>query len=345
MMDIDGRRLDHKTLEEIRIRAVLRVEAGESPEVVIKALGFSRSCIYVWIAKYREGGLEALRAKPILGRKSKLNGKQLQKLFRIITTKDPLQFKFTFALWTRDIVRQLIKSEFNVRLSDVSVGRLLRKIGLTPQRPLFRAYQQDKEKVKKWKNEEYPEIKKQANKCGATIYFLDEASVRSDYHSGTTWGRKGKTPIVKTTGARYSMNMISAITESGKMRFMTVNGTLNSEKFISFLKRLIHNSSKPIFLILDNHSVHKSKKVKDFLKSQNGEIRLYFLPGYSPELNPDEWVWNHLKNHSIGRSKISGAENLRKKVIKFLKRLQRLPKLISNFFKAPDLDYIHYDNC
>ena len=151
MRSLDGRKLDHKTLEELRIRAVLRVEEGESPETVIASLGLTRPRIYEWLAAYREGGLDALKAKPIPGRPRKLSGKDLQKLYRIITTKNPLQLKFSFALWTRSMVREVIREKFGVRLSDVSVGRLLRKLGLSPQKPLHRAYQQDAEAVEEWK--------------------------------------------------------------------------------------------------------------------------------------------------------------------------------------------------
>ena len=274
----------------------------------MKTLGFHRSAIYQWLAKYREGGEEALRTKRITGRPLKLNGQQLKQIYDIVTMKNPLQLQFEFALWTRSMVRVLIREKFAVRLSDVSVGRLLRKLGLSPQKPLRRAYQQDQEKVNRWLQEEYPEIRKLAKKEGATIYFGDEAGVRSDYHSGTTWGIRGKTPVVKTTGARFGLNLISAVSAKGQMRFMTVDGRMNSDKFIIFLNRLIHNQEKPIFLIVDGHPSHKSGKVQKHIASTNGKLRLFFLPPYSPELNPDELVWNHLKNHHIGRKSIKGVK-------------------------------------
>ncbi|MBF0459692.1 MAG: IS630 family transposase [Nitrospirae bacterium] len=210
MRELDGRKLDHKTLEEIRIRAVKRVEAGESPEVVIKAIGFTRGIIYSWLSKYREGGVEALKAKRLFGRVPKLTGWQLKWIYETIIDKNPMQLKFQFALWTRWMIKELIKDKFKVNLSEVSVGRLLRNLGLSPQRPLRRAYQQDKEKVKKWLEEDYPEIKRLAKAAEAEIYFGDEAHVRSDYHSGTTWAPVGDTPVIETTGARYSINMLSA---------------------------------------------------------------------------------------------------------------------------------------
>lgn len=339
MNEFDGRRLSHKVREEIRIRAVKRVEAGESPEDVVKALGFHRSRIYEWLAAYREGGIEALRTRPIPGRPRKLNGKQLKRIYDLVTRKNPLQLQFEFALWTRGMVRELIRREFGVKVSNASVGRLLRKLGLTPQRPVRRAYQQDQEAVERWKTEEYPKIQKLAKKEGATIYFADEATVRSDYHSGTTWAPKGKTPVVEATGARFKINLISAVSAKGLMRFMTVEGRLTSPLFITFLKRLIHNAEKPIFVIIDRHPVHRSAAVRDYVESTEGKLRLFFLPSYSPDLNPDELVWNHLKRHKVGKSDFRGPNQMKAVVMRYLRSLQRMPAIIRGFFKAPTVRY------
>jgi len=337
--DFDGRRLDHKTREQIRIRSVKLIEAGQSPEQIAKSLGYHRSAIYQWLSKYREGGLDALRTRPIKGRPLKLNGRQLKKVYDTVTNKNPLQLRFAFALWTREMVRELILELFGVKLSVVSVGRLLKKLGLTAQRPLRRAYQKDPEKVEKWLNEEYPAIKALAKSEKATIFFGDEAGVRSDYHSGTTWAPKGQTPVVETTGARFGVNLVSAISAQGHLRFMTISGRLNSDTFIEFLKRLIHNAPNPIFLIIDGHPTHRSGKVKEFVHSTDGRLRLFYLPPYSPELNPDELVWNLLKNHRIGRCTIKSRNDLQMKVLSFLRSLQKSPKIIMNFFRNP---YIRY---
>ena len=340
MKEFDGRRLGHKTREQIRIRAVQQIEQGESPEIVARGLGFHRSCVYDWVAKYREGGLEALRTKPIAGRPGKLSGRHLQKLYGIITSKSPLQLKFQFALWTRSMIRELIRDEFKVRLSDVSVGRLLRKLGLSPQKPLLRAYQQDPQRVERWKSEEYPSIKKLAKQVGATIYFADESAVRSDYHSGTTWAPVGKTPVIGTTGARFRVNLISAISAQGALRFMVTKERLTAEVFVDFLKRLLHGADAPTFLILDAHPVHRSAKVRRFVASTNGQLRLFFLPPYSPELNPDELVWNHLKRHRVGKTAIAGPDDLKRKVISFLHSLQKLTTVLRAFFHERHVRYV-----
>lgn len=336
---MDGRTLSHKTREEIRIRAVQQVEAGQSPEAVIDALGFHRSCIYEWLAKYREGGIEALRTKRIPGRPPKLQGKHLRKIYDLITLKNPLQLKFDFALWTRAMVRELIRREFDVRLSEVSVGRLLRKLGLSPQKPLRRAYQQDADAVNAWKKEEYPKIQQLARNEGATIFFGDEASVRSDYHSGRTWSPRGKTPIVEATGARFSLNLVSAISAQGALRFMTFDGRMDSAKFVEFLERLLHGAESPIFLIVDRHPVHRSGKVRQFVESTEGKLRLFFLPSYSPELNPDEQVWNHVKSHKLGRKVIKGPNQLKREILRCLHSLQKMPTKIYGFFRHPETRY------
>lgn len=337
---MDGRKISHEAREEIRIRAVMRVEAGESPEDVIRTLGFHRSCIYEWLARYRENGIEGLRYQKIPGAKPKLSGPQLKKLYRIVSDKNPLQLKFEFALWTRDMVGELIWREFGVRLGLTTVGRLLRKLGLSPQRPLRRAYQQDSASVERWKTEEFPAIQAAARKDKATIYFGDEAGIRSDYHSGTTWAPVGKTPVIKATGARFSLNLVSAISSKGKMRFMIVDGRMNAGKFIVFLKRLIHDSPRPVYLIVDRHPVHRSAKVRKFVESTDGKLKLFFLPSYSPELNPDEQVWNQVKRHRVGKSTPGGPDQFKAIVLRALRSLQRFPHKVRGFFRHPETKYI-----
>jgi transposase len=246
----DGRKLDHKTLEQLRIRAVGQIEQGANPADIAAALGMTRAAVYAWLAKYRGGGLDALKARPVPGRAPKLSGAQLARLYLLVVGNDPRQLRFVFALWTRAMVRELIRREFGVRLSEVSVGRLLRKLGLSPQRPLYRAWQQNPEAVARWKVEAYPTIRAQAAEVGATIYFADEAGVRSDYHAGTTWAPVGQTPVVAATGERFVVNLISAVTAKGALRFAAYDGNLNGPVFIDFCRRLLDDSPGPVFLVL-----------------------------------------------------------------------------------------------
>jgi transposase len=340
MRDNDGRKLDHHTLEVLRMRAVAQVEAGAHPEDVALTLGLHRKTVYGWLAKYREGGKDALRAKAVPGRPPKLLGEQVARLFALIVGRDPRQMSFEFALWTREMVRVVIRREFGVALSVVSVGRLLRTMGLSPQRPLHRAYEQNPEAVVRWKTEEYPAIRAQAAQEGAAIYFADEAGIRSDYHSGTTWSPVGTTPVVHNTGKRYSVNMISAVTAQGALRFTVHEGTVNAAVFIDFCKRLLHDTSGPVYLIVDGHPAHRAKATTTFVASTDGRLRLIFLPGYSPELNPDEWVWKNVKHDRIGKAGVISKHDLKTKATGALRRLQKLPAVVRAFFADPHLRYI-----
>lgn len=340
MRDNDGRKLDHKTLEALRIRAVRQIEDGAHPVAVAEAIGMRRSTVYGWLAKYREGGEDALKAKPVPGRPPKLGARELERLYTMIVGVDPRQLQFDFALWTRDMVREVIRREFGVRLSAVSVGRLLRKMGLSPQRPVWLATQQCPDAVEAWKTETFPQIRAQAAATGGTVWFADEAGVRSDYHAGTSWAPVGKTPVVASTGARHSVNMISAIAPDGSLRFATYTGRFTSTEFIDFCKRLLNDANGPVYLVVDGHPTHRSKATKEFVASTGGRLNLYHLPGYSPQLNPDEWVWNNVKAAKIGRAGITSQHDLRAKAVSALRRLQKMPHLVRGFFRDPNLAYI-----
>lgn len=335
----DGRKLSPKTLEEIRTRAVQRVQDGESPETVIQTLGFSRACIYNWLARYRAGGWHGLKTGNRSGRPKKLTGDHLAWIYRSVVDKDPLQLKFSFALWTRAMIGVLIKRQFGIKLSDASVGRLLHQLGLSCQKPLFRAYQKNPQAVTQWKQTIFPEIRKKAKKVGATIYFQDESGIRSDFHSGTTWAPKGQTPVIEVTGARFSLNMMGAISTRGQLRFMVIKGGVSAEHTCDFLNRLMHHADKPVFLIWDGHPTHRSKKVKECVASFDGKLEVYTLPSYSPELNPVEQVWNNVKNHGVGRKKLFGPDQMKSLVLGQLRRLQKLTAIVRSFFRHPECAY------
>jgi len=341
MRDDDGRKLSHKTLEEMRLRAVQQVQGGARPDDVAAGLGLNRSTVYMWVAAHRSGGREALKAKPVPGRPPKLSAAQLEELYRIIAGKNPSQLEFEFELWTRDLVRQVIRRKFGVALSVVSVGRWLRAMGLSPQKPLHRAYQANPEAVQAWKKEQYPAIHARAKAEGGTIYFLDEASVRSDYRTGTTWAPVGQTPVVKATGARFSVNMISAIAPAGQMRFAVVEGTLDAAKLLGFLDSLLHDTPGKAFLVVDGHPVHRSRAVKELgFATTDGRLELFDLPSYSPQLNPDEWVWKNVKHDRVGKRAVTGPDQLKQLALDALNRLQNTPSLVRAFFHDPHLAYI-----
>lgn len=342
MRKTDGRKLDHKTLEALRIRTVQQVQAGASPEVQAQALGLRRSTIYNWLALYRAGGWDALKAKPLAGRPKKITGAQLAWLYKTVTGSNPLQHRFEFALWTRQMIGILLWEQFRLKLSLSSVGRLLAQLGLTCQRPLFRASEQDELRVRRWRDNDYPLIRTLAREAHADILFLDESSIRTDYHSGTTWAKRGATPVVRSAAKRDKVNMISAISPRGQMRFMVFEGKLDAPQFIEFLQRLSTGAARAVFLIVDGHPVHKSRAVQAWLKDVNADqvrLRLFFLPPYSPELNPDELVWNHVKHHGVGRAAYSADQQLRRLVYRRLFSLQRRPAIIRSFFQHPETQY------
>ena len=340
-MRVDGRKVSHAKLEETRFEAVRRVQAGEAPTAVARDMGLYTNRIFIWLAAYRNGGWDALRSRKAMGRPKRLAAKQIRWLYDTVTTKNPLQFKLPFALWTRAQIRALVAQRFSVKLSLVSVGRLLAQEGLTCQRPLFRAYQQDRSLVERWLKEEYPKIRTRAKRENAEIFFEDESGVRSDFHSGTTWAPKGQAPVVRATGRRFSLNTISAISARGELRFMVVRGGVGAEVFITFLKRLVHGERRPIYLIVNGQPSHRAKKVKSYVESLKGKLRLFFLPPYSPELNPDDLVWNDVKNNGVGCTLMHGPADLLRVVVDRLRCLQKTPEHGRSFFRHPETRYAY----
>ena len=339
LMKSDARALNHSTLTELRKRGVAAVQSGESPTQVAAALGVNLRTLFRWLAQYRRGGWGQLDARKRGGRPPKLDGRALRWIYNTVVNKNPQQLNFPFALWTAAMVRTLIAERFNIDLSHSSVCRLLNQLGLTAQRPLWRAYQQSPETVKRWLETDYPSIRRRAKRAGAQIFFADEAGVRSDYHSGTTWGKRGQTPVVSSTGARFGANLISAISAQGELRFMLTKGRVNAAVFIQFLRRLLVNATKPIFLIVDGHPTHRAKSVAKFVAEQADMLELFFLPPYSPELNPDEYVWNDLKSQCTGRKVINSLTQLRQMIVSHMRQLQKLPMLVRSFFHAPTTRY------
>jgi transposase len=336
-MAIKGRR---STPEE-RLRAVQLLKEGNEAELVARMFGVSRAIVFRWRQKYDEGGPAALETKKTPGPASRLSPTQTSQLYAMVTGCDPRQLEFDFGPWTRKIIRDLIRREFGIKFSEVPVGRLLKKMGLSAQRPLYRAYQQDPELVEEWKKVICPKIRGLAAEEGASIFFEDEAGLRTDHHAGTTWGPAGQAPVVIKTGERKSISMVPAISPRGELRFRVQEGSMNAGRFIEFLKALLGSVEGKVFLIVDGHPVHKAKKVKEFVEGKSdGRLKIFFLPAYSPDLNPDEWVWNNVKNDRAGRMVIMGKDDLKAKAISALRRLQKLPDFVRGFFRDPHLSYI-----
>ena len=274
------------------------------------------------------------------GRPRTLTSKQEQQLFRWINGKDPRQYGFDFGLWTRLVVRKLIADKFGAKLGVTAVGKLLAKLGLTPQKPLKRAYERDPAAIEAWKHDTYPGIAKRAKKRGAEIYFWDESGFRADAVQGQTWGVKGITPVVAVPGQRQSVSAASAINARGGFWFATYKGGMSAELFIGMLEALMHRRKKPLFLVLDSLPAHKAKIVQEYVASTDGKLELHFLPGYAPELNPDELVWNHMKRTGTARSPLAKGESLHDRIDAELLQIQQNRALVRSFFRTESVTYI-----
>jgi transposase len=341
-MKRDGRSFDHKTLEVIRLMAVERVRAGELASSVIASYGFSRTTIYKWLKAASEPGLglKALHAKPATGRPRSLTPRQEQQVFRWVNGKDPRQYGLDFGLWTRSIVANLIEQKFGVRFGLTAVGELLAKLGLTPQKPLQRAYQRDPEAIEKWRREIFPTIAREAKAAGGEVFFWDESGFRADTVHGKTWGVKGQTPVVERPGQRQSISAASAVNSKGAFWYCTYQGGLNAELFVSLLKKMMRRRLKPVHLVVDGLPAHKTALVKEYVASTKGLLTLHFLPGYAPELNPDELVWSHMKRTGVARTPLRKGEKLQDKIEAQLAAIRKMPDLVRSFFRAPDVAYI-----
>jgi transposase len=338
-MKIDGRTLSHETSQTIRLMAVRRVREGESPSAVVKSYGLCRTTIYKWLRAAKRGGERALQARRHPGRAPALTSKQKLQVRRWMNGKDPRQYGFDFGLWTRRIVAELIEDKFGVRLGVTAIGRLLHELEITPQKPLRRAYERDPVAITRWKEEVYPALAKRAKRRGAQIFFLDEAGVRSDQVLGRTWGLRGQTPEVATSGRRQSVSAISAINARGSFWYAIYTKRLDAQGFINLLRRFMRARKAPVFLVLDGHPSHRAKAVANYVQSLKGRLELHFLPGYAPELNPDEFVWNHLKRQGVSKKPLRRDESLLARVQADLAAIKATPHLVRSFFRAPSVAY------
>ena len=321
--------------------AVERVQEGEAPSAVIASYGFCRTTIYKWLKKLKRGGRgDPLRSRKGTGRPPKLTKKQKRQVFRWINGKDPRQYGFDFGLWTRQIVARLIADRFGIELSLASVGKLLAELGLTPQKPLMRAYQRDPEAIEAWKQTTYPRLAARAKREGAEVYFWDESGFRADAVQGKTWGVRGRTPVVEVPGIRQSVSAASAVNAKGAFWFATYKGGMTAELFVAMLKHIMRGRRKPLFLVLDSLPAHRAKMVRDYVESTNGKLELHFLPGYAPELNPDELVWNYVKRTGTAKSPLASGESLQDRIEADLQAVKDDPALVRAFFRAPTVAYI-----
>jgi transposase len=336
----DARSLPSVAQEDLRRKAVKAVLGGMKQVEAAKVLGVTRQAIGKWLKAYRQGGVKTLKAKRQgRPRGGSLLGWQSAQIAKTIVDRCPDQLKMPFYLWTREAVGQLIERRFGVRLSVWTVGRYLARWGFTPQKPMRRAFEKNPEAVQLWLDEKYPAIVKQAKQEKADIYWGDEMGMRSDHTVGRSYGRRGQTPVILGTGVRFGCNMISAITNKGQLNFMVFKQRFKADVFEEFLRRLVRQSERKVFIIVDGHPVHRSGKVKKWLNKNEKHIRLFFLPSYSPELNPDEILNQDVKSNAVGRKRARCQSELIANVRSFLWGRQRRPNVVKNYFSEKHVSY------
>jgi len=330
----DGRYRTASAQATIREQVVdfLKKKRGTQNQA-LEIFGLSQSGVEKIWRKYKTQGKRGIieKKRGVQGCK-KINGKQSAEVRRLIKDKLPDQLKLSFGLWTREAVQQLILDRYGIELSRWQVGRYLKSCGYTPQKSIRKAFEQKPEKVKEWLDKEYPAIKKRAAKENAVIYFGDETGMRSDHQAGKSYAPHGQTPVIKKTGQRFSLNMISAISNKGHLQFMILEGRFNGEVFKTFLQQMIKYSRQKIYFVTDGHPAHKTKMLNEWLAENKDRIELFFLPPYSPELNPQEYVNQDVKTNIIGKKRPINMVQMRTNVEDFMNGRKNDRKQVQKYF-------------
>lgn len=338
----DARSLPAAAQEEKRKQAVRLRQQGFSYREIAEVVGVHLGTVGKWIRAYEDNGSKAIQSRRRgreRGSGQRLSLLQQHRIQSLIMDRTPDQLKLDYALWTRKAVMELIVRETGIQLAIRSVGNYLAAWGFTPQKPARKAYEQNPARVKQWLDEEYPAIQAKAKAEDAEIYWGDETGLRTDSQYGRGYAPKGKTPVLKLNAKRDSTNMISAINNQGKVRFQIYDGTMNADRLIGFMKRLIKDAKRKVLLILDNLRVHHAKVVKAWLEDHRDHIEVFYLPSYSPELNPDEYLNGDLKAGVHGGKPARSREQLKKKIRSHMGMLQKKPERVKRYFRHPSIRY------
>lgn len=341
MVKKDGRNRTASAQATIREQVVdfLKKKRGTQKQAS-EIFGLSQSGIEKIWCKYKIEGKRGIseRKRGVQGGK-KINGKQAAEVRQLIKDKLPDQLKLPFGLWTREAVQQLIQNRYKIELSRWQVGRYLKSWVYTPQKPISKAFEQKPEKVKEWLEKEYPAIKKRAVKENGIIYFGDETGMRSDHQAGRSYAPAGETPVIKKTGQRFSLNMISAVSNKGHLQFMIIDGRFNSEVFETFLKQMIKYSRQKVCFVTDGRPAHKTKKLNEWLSANKNKIEVFFLPSYSPDLNPQEYVNQDVKTNVIGKKRLINKVQMHSNVESFMNNRKNDKKQVQKYFHV---SYVRY---
>lgn len=342
MEKTDFRTLSESSRLEFRKQAVKLIKSGKKKGEVADIIGIKAGTLSQWWKDYQSFGYKGLESKKKGVRsedKKLLSDQQEVEVQKMIVDKMPDQLKLDYALWTRKAIKELVEREFGVVLALTTMGDYLRKWGFTPQKPKKKAYEQCSKKVQKWLDEEYPAVKERAQQENAEIYWGDETGVKNQCNHGRSYAPRGKTPVKESMSKRFSVNMVSAITNQGKVQFMIYSENMNADKFIEFMQQLIKSSSRKVYLILDNLRVHHSKIVKSWEEENKDKIALFFLPSYSPEKNPDEYLNCDLKQGLSAKKSPKNKETLQSNVQDHMVMLQNTPDRVTKYFKHKDIQY------
>jgi len=345
MEKIDARKLPKESLNLLKDQTIRLLKQGHKQVTVARLLGIRAATVSEWSSKYKQGGKKALHTKKRgvkTGQGRMLTDDQEQEIQKMIIDKTPDQLKLPFVLWDRKAVRELIQRQYGIGVAIRTVGDYLSRWNFTPQRPVKRAYEQQPKLVQLWLDEEYPKIQARALQEHAEIHWGDETGFRNDHHYGRGYAPKGKTPILRLPAKRVRSNMISTVSNQGKVRFMIYSENMNAKVMIRFLKRLIKTSNRKIFLILDNLKVHHAIIVREWLENKQDELEIFFLPSYSPELNPDEYLNNDIKQGIHSKTIFRDEKSLKQSILSHMRMLQKTPERVMNYFKHPKIAYAGY---
>lgn len=336
----DFRSLPPSAQEDIRRKAVQAVLNGKTRCEAADLFGVSRKAVEKWVTAYQAEGVKSLHAKPRgRPRGGSLAPWQASQIVRSITDRCPDQLKLPFMLWTREAVAMLILRRFGISISIWTAGRYLARWGFTPQKPVRRAYERNPIEVERWMKQRYPRIKYRAKTERATVYWEDETGLRSDHAFGRTYAKRGQTPIVPGTGQRFGCNMISAITNRGRLAFMVFKRRFNSDVLIDFMRRLTKQERRKVYLILDGHPIHRSGRVRKWVAKYRHKLSVFYLPGYSPELNPDELLNQDVKANVLGRKRAKDQQELMANVRGFMYSKQKRPHTVRKYFQEKHVRY------
>jgi transposase len=336
----DARQIPDEVMTFIRQIAVRAInEKNFHPDDMSDMLEISRSSIFDWLHRFAADGYEGLETRKAPGTPPLITEKMDEWLSDAVLIKTPEDFGYNTPLWTSDILAELLERHFGVVVGGPAVNRHLKELGLSYQKPRYYAKEQNPEQLKAFVGEKFNKIESFAEKVGAEIWFGDEAGVDLRDRSGGTWGAIGYPPKVAVTGQRGRYNVLSAVSSQGSLHYWITDRNITAIMFIFFLQQLITGRQRPIFLIIDRARYHTSWLVREFIWHHRKKIRLFYLPSYSPEINPDEHVWEEIKDKKLSRATIISKLHLKVKLQEALQSLQQNVDRVKSFFHLPETSY------